>query len=91
MDHSIGLSLNEEHAERESSDVLLFGQAAIHREEGLELSLCLRQELTVFEARPAAAGYGFDLVADQERREIVGEVLVKENAHYRAPIRALAL
>jgi hypothetical protein len=56
---------------------LLVRKAAIHGEEGVVVGRSSREQFPVLDALPAASGYGVDLMTDEERCQIVGQILVK--------------
>ncbi|MEO8185639.1 MAG: hypothetical protein ABI895_43095 [Deltaproteobacteria bacterium] len=58
--------MDEEDAERQSGNILLLGEPAIHRQESLERGAGESEELPVVNARPSTACHGFNVMADQE-------------------------
>lgn len=77
MRHSIRWYHKQEYRKREIIDPLLFRQPTVHGKECFVPSGGQPQELSVVDPRPAAARDGVYLVAFQERRKVVREILVK--------------
>lgn len=67
--------------------MLLIWQPTIHGEEGLEGAAGPLEELAIAHSGPAPPGDGLDRMADEQPHQVVGEILIKKDAHRPRPNR----
>jgi hypothetical protein len=88
MQETIGWSDEQDDTEWQLGDALLFREATVHRKEHIELAAGALEQLTIPHTGPSPPRHGLDRVADEQPPQIVGEVLIKKDAHRPTPNRA---
>lgn len=83
--HSVGRCHDHDDRKGNAVHALLVRQATIHREKSPMGGRRPSEKLTVLDARPAETCYRVRIVAYQQLRKVVRQVLVKKDAHQPAP------
>lgn len=83
----VGGSFQTDHGEFEFRQVLLLGQAGVHRHQDLEALVGLSQQGAVLQSRPADQGHGLDGVTGEIASQSPVEVFIEQNPHVRPPAR----
>ena len=81
MLHAIAHCLNDEHSYRQRRKVLLELKVTVHREEHLELGSSEPKKSSILHACPSSALNSGHLVFNQQCRETVRKILIKQDAH----------
>ena len=79
--HSVAHGLDHEYSNRESCEVLLELEVAVHCQEHLKPSGSERKQLPILDAGPPAALHCRSLVAREQCTKMARQILVKQDAH----------
>ena len=90
--HPVGTRLNHYDAEGKTTEIMLMFELAIHRQKRINLPRRAPEQLAVLDPSPPESLDRHDFMTAQFRDQVVGKILVKQNAHwstgYRERIRA---
>jgi hypothetical protein len=86
VDKTVGLGAHHDHRHPDRREVLLMRQVLIHRYEYVEFRMRTSEELSVRQTSPTMSADRPDIVARKLIGKIVGQGLVKQDAH-RSPAR----
>ena len=87
MHETIRWCEQQDDTEWQLGNALLFRETTVHREENIERAAGALEQLTVPHASPSPTSYRLDCVADEQPHQIVGEILIKKDAHRPTPNR----
>ena len=85
--HPVGTRMNHHDAEGKTTEIVLVFEFAIHRQKRIDLPRRAPKQLAVLDPSPTESLDRHDFMVAQFQDQVVGKILVKQNAHWSAGSR----
>lgn len=81
--NAVAWRCQDDNAEINGREILLIWEVAVSRNKNVEVGRCEGKKRTIFCPGPSTTLDGFDMVADEQRHQVVRKRFVKQHAHSR--------